>query len=113
MTIQGALNDLSNLINSSDIPIYYKPSLKKIKETIELEIQPKMGEWILCDTQLPPKDKNVLVTRMYKGKPYVEIAEWNDGWTSYSDEYKVDYFTEHQVVAWMPLPEAYEEESEE
>ena len=71
--------------------------------------QPKTGEWILCDTQLPPKDKNVLVTRMYKGKPYVEIAEWNDGWTSYSDEYKVDYFTEHQVVAWMPLPKPYEE----
>ena len=47
MTIQGALNDLSNLINSSDIPMYYKPSLKKIKETIELEMQPKMGEWIV------------------------------------------------------------------
>jgi hypothetical protein len=70
--------------------------------------QPKTGEWILCDTQLPPKDKNVLVTRMYKGKPYVEIAEWNDGWTSYSDEYKVDYFTEHQVVAWMPLPKPFQ-----
>ena len=73
-----------------------------------LEQQPKMGEWILCDTQLPPKDKKVLVTRMYKRKPYVEIAEWNDGWTSYSDEYKVDYFTEHQVVAWMPLPAPYQ-----
>lgn len=47
MTIQGALNDLSNLINSSDIPMYYKPSLKKIKETIELEMQPKIGEWIV------------------------------------------------------------------
>ena len=49
MTIQGALNDLSNLLTSSDIPMYYKPSLKKIKETIELEMQPKMGEWIIID----------------------------------------------------------------
>ena len=85
--------------------------IKKLCTLSSVIPQPKMGEWILCDNQLPPKDKNVLVTRMYKGKPYVEIAEWNDGWTSYSDEYKVDYFIEHQVVAWQPLPQPYKAES--
>ena len=39
MTIQGAIEDLNNLINAKDIPVYYKPSLEKIKETIELENQ--------------------------------------------------------------------------
>ena len=39
MTIQGAIEDLNNLINAKDIPVYYKPSIEKIKETIELENQ--------------------------------------------------------------------------
>lgn len=40
MTIEGAIADINNLINAEDIPIYYKPSLEKIKETIEFEKQP-------------------------------------------------------------------------
>ena len=38
MTVQGAITELENLINAKDIPLYYKPSIEKIKETIEMEI---------------------------------------------------------------------------
>lgn len=44
MTIQGAIAELNNLINAKDIPVYYKPSLKKIKKTIELELQSAISE---------------------------------------------------------------------
>lgn len=47
MTIDGALNDLNNLLKADDIPIYYKPSIKAVMETITMEIKPmpKMGAW--------------------------------------------------------------------
>jgi len=37
MTIGGAISDLNNLLKAHDIPIYYKPSIKKVIETIEQE----------------------------------------------------------------------------
>ena len=35
MTIQGAMNELVNLLNADDIPIYYKGGIKKVIETID------------------------------------------------------------------------------
>lgn len=37
MTIEGAIADLQNLIDNEDIPFWAKPSLRKIKETVEME----------------------------------------------------------------------------
>ena len=37
MTIGGAISELNNLLKADDIPSYYKPSIQKITETIELE----------------------------------------------------------------------------
>ena len=39
MTLQGTIEELNNLINAKDIPIFYKPSLEHIKETIEIELK--------------------------------------------------------------------------
>ena len=41
MTIGGALSDLNNLLKADDIPFYYKPSIKKVIETIEQELKDK------------------------------------------------------------------------
>lgn len=35
MTIQGAMNELVNLLKADDIPIYYKGGIKKVIETID------------------------------------------------------------------------------
>ena len=35
MTIQGAINELVNLLKADDIPIYYKGGIKKVIETID------------------------------------------------------------------------------
>jgi len=37
MTIEGAIADLQNLIDSEGIPFWAKPSLQKVKETVEME----------------------------------------------------------------------------
>lgn len=39
MTLKGAIADLQNLIDSEGIPFWAKPSLQKVKETIEEELQ--------------------------------------------------------------------------
>lgn len=86
-----------------------------------------VGKWIPCSERLPEEDTNVLVTVHFHGlvhehpsgwndhiKPsyYVEVASQIDGeWSSYSDEYKVAR-NRHEVIAWMPLPEAYKEVKE-
>ena len=40
MTIEGALSELNNLLSADDIPIYYKPGIKKVIETIKMEQEP-------------------------------------------------------------------------
>lgn len=50
MTIGGAISELNNLLKADDIPIYYKPSIKKVIETIEQE--PKTGRWVVTDDDL-------------------------------------------------------------
>ena len=37
MTIQGAINELMNLLDVDDIPIYYKPTIEKVIDTIILD----------------------------------------------------------------------------
>ena len=84
-------------------------------------VQPEQ-RWIPVEEELPKNGKEVLVTRHYLGEEdnnkscyYVEVAtrygEDNDPvWTSYSDEYKM-HPKNHIVIAWMPLPEGYQEEN--
>lgn len=38
MTIQGAICELKELIEDEKIPFYFKPSLEKVVETIEMEL---------------------------------------------------------------------------
>lgn len=46
MTTQGALNELNNLLEAEDIPVWYKTSIKKVAETIKTKSMPKMGKWV-------------------------------------------------------------------
>ncbi len=47
MTLGGAIADLKNLMNADDIPFYYKPSIKKVIETIEMDAKPIVkGKWV-------------------------------------------------------------------
>ena len=46
MTIGGAVSDLYNLLEADNIPFYYKPTIKKVIETIEQDaIEQRTGHW--------------------------------------------------------------------
>ena len=69
MTLQGTIEELNNLINAKDIPIFYKPSLEHIKETIELELkEQKTGHWIEGQTN-NSKIHNILCSNCSEGYP--------------------------------------------
>ena len=38
MTIGGAIAELQNLIDADDVPFYYKSGIKKVIETIQMEV---------------------------------------------------------------------------
>ena len=66
MTIQGAMNELVNLLNADDIPIYYKGGIKKAIETIDDYINDK-DDYVKRKTE---PQTNVATYR---------FAEWENG----------------------------------
>ena len=101
----------------------FKISSEKIEEFIEeqhsidgmismhdfelwLEEQPRVGEWIPCSDCLPDDHGTRLVT-LSNGT--VEGAYYsNDNWWCMSDNTELEVRT-NEIIAWMPLPEPYEE----
>ena len=70
--------------------------------------------WIPVTEALPKPWQEVLTTYEYKGKRFVQTAEYagqNDEkghplFCAYSDEFAPDQY-DFVYVAWMPLPEPY------
>ena len=44
MTIGGAIAELQNLIDAEDVPFYYKGGIKKVIETIQMEMADRKTE---------------------------------------------------------------------
>ena len=72
-----------------------------LPEVVErlIKSQPKIGGWIPCSERLPDAKNNVLICQ-------------NDGYVSvgyYSQEKFLDLYSYpfNEVIAWQPLPEAY------
>lgn len=111
--IRAEIAELEEGISSyhNDRPLVFKNEVLQIidKYNTESEEQPKTGNWIPCSERLPEKNGNYLVT-----------VEANDGTASIKfqmvDHYGPDWLHEgkhEKVIAWMPLPESYNAESEE
>lgn len=47
MTYQGAIDELKSLENNESMPDWFKPTLKKVRETMEMDGRENIdGEWI-------------------------------------------------------------------
>ena len=76
-----------------------------------------MNEWISCKDELPEINDVYLVTWRPRANPfkrnYIEIVEWSDGeWIGDIPQAKHYGTGEYDVIAWMPLPDAYVEGAE-
>ena len=54
MTYQGAIDELKSLENNESMPDWFKPTLKKVRETMEMDGRENVeGEWIPVSERLP------------------------------------------------------------
>lgn len=68
--------------------------------------------WIPVSEKLPEEDKTVIASTDYFAV-FPEARYTKDGW-EWAYESGADYWEElEHVIAWMPLPAPYKEESEE
>ena len=70
-----------------------------------IEELPSAQQWIPCSERLPDKDGRYLTTNS-------RIGEWIVDWNIWHNEPKPSWLYNQGVIAWMPLPEPYEEEEE-
>lgn len=71
--------------------------------------------WIPCSERLPENDNEVLITVWDAEDNYVEVYkgfyqghEWWTQWCHGCSKIKDEPCGENIVIAWMPLPEAYQ-----
>ena len=63
-----------------------------------------MSQWIPVTERLPEENKPVIVTSVGKYQSFTHV-DWIDHWTH-------EWSQSIKVTAWMPLPEPYQERSE-
>lgn len=117
MTISGVINDLNNLLNADDVPVYYKPSIKKVIETIEQEQQ---QQWILCSERLPKEhewigtkrfgttisDEVYVTFEAVDGTRFCEHCRFQNGKISPSMQISINAISKGaKPVAWREMPE--------
>ena len=74
---------------------------------------PAVNRWISVEDALPEIGYSVLVTRQTESNTrYIKIASRQDDcWMDNTDKYGKP--NPHQVIAWMPMPDAYEPPKED
>ena len=85
---------------------------KTLAKTMIESLPPAQPEqWILCSERLPEDNSDILVT--YVEKDEKRIAPVNYGCGTWFDCFFNKVLDQVGVLAWMPLPEPYEAESED
>ena len=78
----------------------YKVTVDRGRCTVTLENMVENAQWIPCSERLPEKSGSYLVTNNNWGEPVREVNVW----------YMTDCcWSRHHPIAWMPLPEPYQE----
>lgn len=105
-TIAKNVYVLSDAFNSRDYGMFWTGGIEKA-----IDEQPTAQQWIPCSERLPEPDKAVLAyAPKYNNIWAVTITDsgkWLMWTTGILYEYNQDFNGE--LVAWMPLPDPYEE----
>ena len=80
----------------------YTDILNGVKEQPTIEPEP---HWISCGERLPEEDVEVLVTDDAGGITTIEV----DRCGMYENTKERFWYTSQHVIAWMPLPEPYQD----
>ena len=70
----------------------------------------KFGQWIPVSERLPEFRKEVLTC---SNGGFIEIQSLEDSYDGYWENQKGDWTDLEEIIAWMPLPQPYQAESEE
>ena len=92
--------------------LYTDEICKVLNELPSVQPEPK---WIPCKDRLPERGNEVLVCYDFKGHRFVLTGVlYGDGsFHGYDDEYLTPEGRKYRkAVAWMPLPEPYQEEGD-
>lgn len=103
------------LIDADMLPKYTGTALSAVDVAMAVENTPtidpiKYGEWILCSERLPESYKRVLLTCLWKGNRYTDMATFSkDGkvWHTFMQFGDVGNI---EPIAWMPVPDPYKSE---
>lgn len=83
MTINGAITELQLLLKASDMPTYYKPCIKKIIETIQMELVYQMSRLDEIEHRIEMHEKamaKVVDTPQTEEYDFRDDQEYNDRW---------------------------------
>ena len=96
---------------------YPDPCFSDLRKAVDMAIQALEQRWIPCSERLPEDGRQVLVYARsvhYALAKYDEMREadgsYKKQWVTF-DAWK-PFYTIKEVIAWMPLPEPYQEEGE-
>lgn len=77
MTINGAITELQLLLKANDMPTYYKPCIKKIIETIQMELVYQMSRLDEIEHRIEMHEKamaKVADTLQDEGGEFVKVS---------------------------------------
>ena len=108
-TFEEMISYFNQNVADMDINRKYKMELLGMITAIMQKHDEDVQHWIPCSERLPEDEQNVLVT--YKTTDKIHPCQYHaDGsknpWYSYIDQCRAHM---NVVLAWMPLPEPYKE----
>ena len=104
---QAAIEAIEERLRQSDEVYQLTETDKIMNHAFEIAAScvynlPSAQQWIPCNEKLPDKYGRYLTTNSMIGK-------WIVDWNIWTNEPKPSWLYNHGVIAWMPLPEPYEE----